>query len=303
MATEQTQQQGGLIATAGAFAIWGIVVVFWKQLGAYGSLELILHRLLWGCFFGVAILALRGTLPQFLAAFGNRRQLRIHFINGILISVNWLAYVYAITHDHILEGSLAYFMVPILNTAMGFLILKEKLRKLQWIAIALATLGVLNEVLQFGRIPWLALIMAVTFAIYGMNKTRSELGPVTALTLEITLMLPFAIIAWVVLGFQGSLVADPASPADWGWMMATGIITIVPLILFAYGARRIQLTTIGLFQFIAPSIKFFLGVFLYKEPFDTTHLITFAFIWVALAVYLAHLFRRARHRQATSRPH
>lgn len=300
---ESNQQRQGLLAVSFAFAIWGIVVVFWKQLEAFGSVELILHRLLWGFGFGLLLVKLRGKLPEYLTAIRDRRQLRIHFINGLLITSNWLAYVYAITHEHILEGSLAYFMVPILNTAMGFFLLKERLRPLQWIAISLASLGVLNEILQFGRVPWLALIMAITFACYGMNKTRSELGPLTGLTLEITLMLPLAAVGFVWLFLSGQAVANPAQAGDWLWMMATGLITLTPLVLFAFGARRIQLTTIGVFQFLAPTIKFLIGVFLYHEPFNASKLITFAFIWIALILYLVHLFsHHSKRAHARSEP-
>ncbi len=296
----RSQQQKGLFSVALAFAVWGIVVIFWKQLGAFGSIELIIHRLIWGFVFASLTVFLRGNLSVLLNALKDRRQIRIHFINGTLITINWLSYVYAITHNHILEGSLAYFMVPILNTAMGFLILKERLRPLQWIAISLATLGVANEIIQFGRLPWLALIMAFTFAFYGMNKTKSELGPLTSLTMEITLILPFALVALVLLHVKGMTVMDPTSSQDWLWMMATGIITIVPLILFAFGAKRIQLTTIGVFQFIAPTLKFFLGVFLYHEAFSSSKLITFALIWIALAIYLYHLFTQNSEIQKNS---
>ena len=292
---ESQQHKQGLTAVSLAFGIWGIVVLFWKQLEHYGSVELILYRLLWGFAFGLALVSLRGTFPDYLAALRSARQLRIHLFNGLLITANWLAYVYAITHEHILEGSLAYFMVPILNTAMGFLLLKERLRPLQWIAITCASFGVLNEVIQFGRIPWLALIMAGTFAWYGMNKTKSELGPLTGLTLEITLMLPLAMIGFVWLFLSGQAVANPTQPGDWIWMMSTGLVTLTPLVLFAYGARRIQLTTIGVFQFLAPTIKFAIGVFVYHEPFTSSKLITFAFIWVALVLYLIHLFQRHKH--------
>ena len=297
------QQQRGIAAVGTAFAIWGIVVIFWKQLESYSSIELIAHRLIWGFVFAFITVYFRGNLPDLLAALQNKRQLRIHFINGLLITINWLSYVYAITHGHILQGSLAYFMVPILNTAMGFLILKERLKPLQWIAISLATLGVANEIFQFGRLPWLALIMAVTFAFYGMNKTKSELGPLTSLTLEITLMLPVAAVMMVILYFTRTAVADPSQPGDWLWMMATGIITIIPLILFAYGAKRIQLTTIGVFQFLAPTVKFFLGVFLYHEAFPASKLITFGCIWIALVIYLFHLFTHNRKVSGIPRCH
>jgi len=278
------------MAVGFAFAIWGVVVIFWKQLEGYGSVELIIHRLIWGIFFGTITIWFRGNFGTLWKALHNKRQIRIHLINGLLITVNWLSYVYAVTHDHILQGSLAYFMVPILNTAMGFLILKERLSTLQWIAISLATLGVANEIIQFGQLPWLAILMALTFAFYGMNKTRSELGPLTSLTMEMILMLPIAVVTLIILYVKGYSTVDPHSIHDWLWMMCTGVITIIPLVLFAFGARRIQLTTIGVFQFLAPSIKFFLGVFLYGEAFPTSKLITFAFIWVALAIYLFHLF-------------
>ena len=181
---QDSQHRQGLISIALAFWLWGVVVIFWKQLDSYDSVELILHRFIWSFLILIAALWLRGDLGSFWKSFHDWRLVRLHFINGLLISCNWFAYVYAVNHDKVLESSLAYFIVPVLNTAMGLLFLKERLNRLQWAAITLATLGVLNEIVQFGSVPWLAVVMASTFGFYGLRKTRSELGPVRALAME-----------------------------------------------------------------------------------------------------------------------
>jgi chloramphenicol-sensitive protein RarD len=291
---DSNSQREGLLAVASAFAFWGIVVVYWKQQSEYNAFELIFHRLLWASLLLLLIIKIRGKLKEFIQAFKCAKTLRLHAINGGLISANWICYVYAVTHGHILEGSLAYFMVPILNTAMGFLILREKLSRLQWISIGLATIGVANEIIQFGKLPWMALIMAGTFAIYGLNKTRSNLGPITALAVETWIYTPVAIVGLVVFHFQGIGTLELTSMSSWLLAISMGAVTIIPLVLFAFGARRIQLTTIGLLQFIAPSIKFVVGVFLYGEPFPLSKLITFCLIWSALLVYLFYLFSPKR---------
>lgn len=288
------QQQQGLMAIASAFAFWGIAVIFWKDLTGYNSIELTIHRLLWAFLILLVTIIIRGNLKVFLKAFLHWKWVKLHLLNGLLITVNWVAYVYAITHEQILQGSLAYFMVPILNTCMGFFVLKEQLNRLQWTAIALATIGVINEIWQFGQVPWLALLMAFSFAIYGMNKTRSPLDPISALAMETGLMLPLALGALIYYQRFGTSTIDLTQPHDWFWMASTGLITTIPLLLFAYGAKRIQLTTIGILQFLAPTIKFFLGVFLYGEAFPASKKITFALIWIALALYIYNLFSRQR---------
>ena len=289
-----SQHRQGLISIALAFWLWGVVVVYWKQLAQYDSAELILHRFIWSFLILLVAIWTRGDLRSFWNSFRNWQLVRLHLINGLLISVNWFSYVYAVNHDQILQGSLAYFMVPILNTAMGLIFLKERLNRLQWAAIILATLGVTNEIVQFGRIPWLALLMAFTFGFYGLSKTRSELGPVRALAMETGLLLPFALGALVFLHVTSRATADLTRAVPLLWMISVGFITVAPLLLFAYGAKRIQLTTIGVFQFLAPSITFSVGVWMYGEPFPASKMITFSLIWVALLIYLVHLFRKQR---------
>jgi chloramphenicol-sensitive protein RarD len=293
MRIEQNSNQNyGMIGIATAFIFWGVVVIFWKQVAHVHAVELIVHRLVWGFLILLITVSIRGTLPNLIQALRSRSLVQLHLGNSILLTANWLAYVYAVTHEQILQGSLAYFMVPILNTVMGCLFLKENLSRTQWIAIALATAGVCNEIIHFGEIPWLALVMAFTFAWYGMNKARSTLGPLTALTLETGLLTPLALAGMLWFQFNPAKTIDLLQLSDLLWMLSTGVITVIPLLLFAYGARRIPLTTIGIFQFLAPSVKFGLGVFVYGEPFPVSKVITFALIWCALAVYIASMIRR-----------
>ena len=284
----------GGIAAAAAFTIWGLIPVYWKLLESVNAYELVLHRIGWSFVFLLIILRFRGKLKTYFQAFRQPRLSLIHAFGGIMLAINWLAFIYAVTNGHILQASLAYFIVPLVNLGFGILVLKEGLTKLRGLAVLLACIGVLNEVFGVDEIPWLALTIAVSFGIYGLLKKKSTLGTVTGLALENTVIFPIAFVGlvWLFTQGQGALFHAPWSLQ--ALILLTGIVTSIPLLLFSYGAVRVQLNTLGILQFIAPFMKFALAVWLYNEPFSSGKLITFAFIWLGILFYLIDAYRSSR---------
>ncbi len=284
----------GVLAAIGAFLIWGIIPVYWKLLQSVDAYELVMHRIFWSAIFLVILVRSRGKFSTFLEAFRNKGMVGIHVLGGILLGMNWLAFIYAVTHGEILQASLAYFIVPLTNAGMGYLILKERLSRIKGVAILCATLGVINEIWQVKDFPWLALVMATTFGIYSLLKKKTSLGTITGLTMENTAIFPIATAGLLILFFRGEGVLFRGSWELQFLLVLAGVVTSVPLMLFSYGAARIQLNTLGFIQFIGPMTKFVLAIWLYHEPFSSAKLVTFGCIWVGIFLYLWDSFKGAR---------
>ncbi|MDB2499405.1 EamA family transporter RarD [bacterium] len=284
----------GGIAAAASFFIWGLIPMYWKLLESVNAYELVLHRIAWSFFFLLLILRYRGKLKAYFLVFRGKRLALIHAFGGVMLAINWLAFIYAVTNGQILQASLAYFIVPLVNLGFGFIVLKEGLTWLRGLAVLLACVGVLNEVFGVDEVPWLALTIAGSFGVYGLLKKKSSMGTVTGLALENTVIFPIALVGlvWLFSQNQGALFHAPWSLQ--ALILLTGIVTSIPLLLFSYGARRIQLNTLGILQFIAPCMKFGLAVWLYNEPFSSSRMITFVFIWAGIAFYLFDAFRSSR---------
>jgi chloramphenicol-sensitive protein RarD len=263
------------------------VPLYWHQLAAVDAVELIAHRLVWSMVFVAVVLAWRNGLAEMRAALGTGRSVGLNLLSSSLLTVNWLIYVWAVNHGHVIECSLGYFLVPLLNVALGRWVLHEQLRPLQWTAIACAALGVAVQIAQVGKLPWIALGLAFTFGFYGLLRKRSALGPLTGLAVETMLLAPLAAgyLLWRHHTGEGALGRIDA-PTQW-LVLSTGVVTAIPLLLFAYGARRIRLTTLGLLQYIAPTVQFALGVLVFHEGFSRDRALSFAFIWGGLALYTA----------------
>jgi chloramphenicol-sensitive protein RarD len=288
--SEHSTDLRGPLAAAGSFLIWGLVPIYWRQMHTISPYELIAHRITWLLFLLLAVMALRGAFGELRPVFTGRRILANSAISSVLLVANWTVYVWAVNTGHILESSLGYFLTPLGNVAMGFLFLHERLRPLQWVAIALAALGVGLLLLGVGHVPWIALTLAATWSSYAISRKKSSLGSFAGLTLEALLLLPpaLALLLWRAHTGEGAFGrVDLKLDA---LLVSTGVITAVPLLLFAYGARRIRLTSLGLLQYIAPTAQFLIGLFVYHEPFDTTRLQAYALIWFALGLYSADGF-------------
>lgn len=277
----------GALAAAGAYLCWGLFPIFWKQLAGINALELIAHRHLWSLIFVLGVMAVGSGWGELRAAVQTRTALQWHALSGVLLTINWLVFVWGVNHDHVLEASLGYFLVPLVNVAIGRFLLHEHLRRLQWLAIAFAAAGVGVMLIAIGRLPWIALTLAATFGAYGLLRKKSPLGPLVGLGLETLLLAPLALafLAWRQQIGAGAI--GHISNTAYVLLLSAGIITAVPLVLFAFGARRIRFSTLGLLQYIAPTVQFAIGAWVYHEPFSRERAMAFVLIWIGLIVYTA----------------
>ena len=286
--------QIGAVFAALAYTLWGLFPLFFKRLAAVGPLEVVMHRTVWSLVFVVPVLLVLRRWAWLGAVLRKPRVVGIFALSATLLASNWLVYIWAVNNDHVLDASLGYFILPLMNVALGYVFLHERPRAGQWMAFAVACAGVLWLSWQGGRVPWVALTLAITFALYGLLRKVAPLGALEGLTLETLVLAPAALVAmgWMAWHGQGALVAqDHTSLA---WLMLSGPVTALPLLLFAAGARRIPLSMMGVLQYISPSILVLLGVWLYDEPFAGPRVMGFVLIWIALALYTAEGWRHAR---------
>jgi chloramphenicol-sensitive protein RarD len=280
------QTRGALAATL-CYFLWGLVPIYWKQLGGINALELIAHRHVWSLVFVLALVARQRRFGDIRAALDGPRAIAINLFSATMLTLNWLLYVWGVNAGFIIETSLGYFLVPLVNVAAGRFVLHEHLRRLQWAAIALAAMGVAVLIYQLGRPPWIALGIAASWGAYSLMRKKSPLAPVVGLTVETLLLAPLAIgfLLW-----QQHTGAGALGRVDLRLhllVLSSGVITAIPLLLFAYGAQRIRLSTLGLLQYVAPSVQFVIALAVYHEPFSRERLLSFGFIWAGLALYTA----------------
>jgi len=277
--------QSGMLYAATAYALWGVFPIYFKSLQAIPSLEVLLHRMLWSLVFVLIVLALRRQWAWLRKAVRQPRLLAGFTVSALLLSGNWFIYIWAVNSGRVVDASLGYFINPLVNVLLGSLILRERMRPVQWTAVGIAAMGVAWLTWQGGQLPWVALSLAATFGLYGLLRKTARLGPLEGLALETLLLSPLAFGALALLSFSGQTHFGSAPLATQLLLAAAGPITAVPLLLFAAGARRIPLSVLGLLQYIGPTIQLGLGVWLYNEPFTGARLVGFALIWGALAVY------------------
>ena len=277
--------QSGILYGVLAYTAWGLFPIFFKQIAAVDAFEVVMHRTVWSMVFVVAVLTWRRQWGWLSGALRQPRVLATFAASAALLACNWLVYVWAIANDHVLDASLGYFILPLMNVAMGYAVLKERPRRGQWLAVAVATCGVLWLTWQAGRMPWVALILATTFGVYGLLRKLAPLGALEGLTLETMILTPVAAVVLALWAHQGRGVLAAEPSVLWFWLLLAGPITAVPLLLFAAGARRVPLSTMGVLQYISPSLQLLLGVALYGEPFGGARVLGFCLIWLALAIY------------------
>jgi chloramphenicol-sensitive protein RarD len=277
-------QKKGILYAIGAYMIWGLFPIYWSQLEAIPALQLIGHRIAWSFVLLFLFLAAARQLPAFGASL-SRKIIAIYLGAGLLISTNWFTYVWAVTHGFVIEASLGYFINPLFSVFLGMIFFGERLRPAQWISIALAALGVSYLAFSYGAVPWIALVLATTFGLYGLVKKAAPLGSLFGLTLETGLLFVPAVIYLIVCDAAGSgAFLHTTALRDW-LMVGAGLVTIVPLLLFAAAAPRVPLSTIGLLQYVNPSMQFLLGVLVYREPFTHDRLIGFGLVWLSLVLF------------------
>lgn len=268
-----------------AYAMWGFFPIYWKLLHDVPALQLLGHRITWSFFLLLAFIFITKQWKDFRSVAFDAKTLRIYSVAGVLLSLNWLIYVWGVNAGFIVETSLGYFINPLLSVLFGVIFLRERLRPLQWLPVVIAAIGVAYLTITYGRLPWIALSLAFTFGLYGLVKKLSPLGSVYGLTLETGIVFPVALIYLFIIqaGGSGAFLHD-GSTVDL-LLIGAGVVTTIPLLMFASAAKQIPLNMIGVLQYFAPTIQFLIGVFLYKEPFDQTHLIGFSIVWVALVIF------------------
>jgi chloramphenicol-sensitive protein RarD len=277
--------QIGILYAATAFILWGLFPIYFKALQDVSPVEILWHRIAWACVFLLIVLAARRQWAWIGKVLRRPKVLAGFTASAVLLSVNWYIYIWAVNNNHVVDASLGYFMNPLVSVLLGFLLLHERLRPAQWAAIALAGVGVAWLTWQAGHPPWIGLALAFSFGIYGLLRKTAALGALEGLSLETFLLFPVAFGYLVLLALHHQNAFLQASEGSRWLLVAAGPITAIPLILFAAGARRIPLSTLGLMQYLAPSLQLLLGVWLYNEPFGGKLLVGYAVIWSALALY------------------
>lgn len=283
----------GIVNGLAAYILWGFFPIYWKLLHEVPALQVIGHRIAWSFVLLILVILLTGQWNAFRIVALAPKTIAIYSVAAILLSVNWLVYVWGVNAGFIVETSLGYFINPLISVLLGVVFLRERLRTLQWFPVGLAALGVLYLTLAYGRLPWIALSLAFSFGIYGLVKKLAPLGSLYGLTLETALVFPIALMYLTFAGIAGTGAFLQQGALTDLLLIGTGVVTSIPLLMFASAARQIPLTMIGVLQYIAPTLQFLIGVFLYHEPFDRSRLIGFGLVWLALAIfwvenYLAH---------------
>lgn len=283
----------GFAAAIACYVLWGIVPLFWKQLKHISAFELINHRIIWSAVLLIIVLIFQRRMKAFFRGFTSAKSFFTLLWTTLLISLNWLIFIWAVNANHILDTSLGYYINPILSIFIGNLILKEKLSILQKWAVWIAAGGVLYLILNVGYFPWISLVLALSFALYGFVRKIAPVDPVMGLAQEASLlMIPSVIYLFYLENLGRSAFGHDLS--DSILLFLCGAVTLIPLLLFLYSLKRIKLSTVGILQFITPTTTFFLAVFYYREPFDTSKLVTFALIWISVAMYISDLKIKAQ---------
>jgi chloramphenicol-sensitive protein RarD len=293
MQLTREQKIGGSFAVS-AYTLWGIAPLYFKQLDFVPAMEILLHRIVWSFLLLAIILTVMQQWPKVQAVLRQPKLMAAMLGTALLLAGNWGLFIWAVNNGHMLDASLGYYINPLLNVLLGMLFLGERLRKLQWAAVALAAIGVLIQLITFGSLPWIALVLASSFALYGLFRKKLAVDAISGLFVESLLLMPLALWYWFSIAdssasnlFHNSLGLNLA-------LMAAGIVTTIPLLCFIAAARRLQLSTMGFFQYIGPSFMFVFGVFLYQEPLASGRLLTFGLIWTALLVYSLDTFWQLR---------
>lgn len=268
-----------------AYLLWGFLPVFWKAVQVATPLEILSHRIVWSLLLLVGLLLYRRQWAWLAGAIRNRRTLLTFMATAVLLAINWLTYIWAVNAGHVVESSLGYFINPLVNVLFGVLFLQEQMRPGQWAAIGLAALGVLYLTISLGSLPWIGLTLAFSFAAYGLLRKTAQLNSLEGLTFETSFLFLPALLYLLYLGFSGHAVFGHTAPMTTLLLVLTGVFTAFPLLLFAAGARRIPFSLVGILQYIAPTIQFVLGIYLYGESFSLNKLVGFGLIWLALAAY------------------
>jgi len=280
-----TVDRRGLLLGAGAYLLWGLLPLYWPLLEPASAREVLAHRFVWSLVFVALLLGVQRRAGRLRDLLSRPRALALLSAAAVIIAVNWLTYIWGVNNGHVVETSLGYFINPLVTVLLAVLVLRERLRPAQWIAMAIATAAVVVLTVDYGRLPWIALTLAGTFSTYSLVKKTVGVGVVEGLTVETAVVFLPALAYLVLSRANGTLVFGSAGVGHGTLMAMAGVATAVPLLMFAAAARRIPLTMIGLLQYLAPSLQFLIGITVFREPLPVSRLIGFALVWLALATF------------------
>jgi chloramphenicol-sensitive protein RarD len=288
-----TKVNKGLLFGVSAYIIWGLLPLYWKLVEEAGAYEILAHRGIWSLLICVSLLALRKQLKSAYEMVRSSRTFSLLFLASGLLTINWGVYIWSVTVNRVVEAALGYYITPLINVTFGVLLLREKLRPAQWIAVALAAAGVVILTLGYGSLPWIALVLAISWGSYSLIKKSLNLGALETLSLEtLFAFLPNLVFLFII---QGNGSAEFGSTWSISMLLfGAGAATVIPLLLFNGSTTRLPLSTVGLLQYITPTIMFVIGIYVNNEDISTTKVLGFAFIWLALAVLSRDLYRSSR---------
>ena len=290
------QYTQGIIYIVLAYVSWGVLPIYWKHLDSIPSIDILAHRIVWSSVFTLALCLFirRNYLRHY---FCNLKSLVNLTVTGILVAVNWGVFIYAVNSDHIIEAALGYFINPLFSIVLGMIFLGEKLNKTQFISFLLAIAGVAYLTVTYGQFPWIAIVLALTFGVYGLLKKKMNYDSMSALAVETTLVAPVAL-GYLIFGVSNGTTSFITMDVSLIVLLVlAGVVTALPLYWFGMSAVRIPLYSLGFFQYIAPTINLFIGIFIFRETFSTTHAVSFSFIWAGLALYIGDIIVRLRRRK------
>jgi chloramphenicol-sensitive protein RarD len=296
-------QNKGTLAALGAYFLWGLLPIYWKLIQHVAATEILAHRMLWSFVFMLGLMAWGREWRWLKTAVSQPRTLLLFTTSATLLGINWLTYIWGVNNGYIVDTSLGYFINPLVNVLLGVIFLRERPRGGQWLAIGVAAIGVTYLALSYGVVLWISLTLAFTFAFYALLRKTSSLNSWEGLTLETAVFFLPAFGYLFFLDYGGTAAFGHIAWTTTALLVLTGAATSIPLLLFAYGARQVTLTTLGVLQYIAPSMQFIIGVAIYNEPFTPVRIIGFSIIWLALAIYSGeNIWQRRRHRRTLHGP-
>jgi chloramphenicol-sensitive protein RarD len=289
----------GIFFGLGAFLMWGFFPVYFRALQGTDALQIVFHRVVWSFLFLAVVITVRKNWGQVGQKFRSRKTLAIYSLAAVLLAINWLVYVWAVNSGHVIESSLGYYINPLVSVALGVIILREKLRPLQWVPVGMAALGVLYLTFSYGALPWIALTLAFSFGLYGLVKKMAPLNSLHGLTLETAILFLPSFAFLLLYEFQGTGSFGHTGVSGTLLLAFSGVLTSLPLLLFASAARAIPLSLLGILQYVAPTTQFLLGLLLFKEPFSGAQLVGFSIIWVALFLFSVESYVTSRRKVMT----
>ena len=297
---QQNPARAGVLYAIAAYSMWGFAPVYFKAIKAIPATEILMHRIVWSMLILVVLAFGLKNIHKVKAALRQPAVLKTLLISGVLLAGNWLLFIWAVNNDHLLEASLGYYINPLINVLLGFVFLGERLYRLQQVAVGLALIGVSYLVISVGHLPWIALVLAGSFGIYGLLRKQVAVDSLPGLLIETSMMMPFALGYWIWFASPSADFTQNSSSLNL-LLMAAGIVTTAPLLCFTAAAKRLMYSTLGFFQYIGPSVMFILAVALYNEPLEPARLVTFGFVWTALALFSFDSYRRYRQQRRTSK--